>query len=358
MRKEWLWVGVAAVLLSACTSPTTEQQAPQQQPYNGPVVEIGGVEPQYEPYNPGTLQDYKVNGDTYRIVKDPQNFSQTGLASAYGEEARGNTTALGEQFDPNGLTAAHPTLPIPSYVRVTNLANGRQLVVRVNDRGPYTKGRIIDLSKAVADRLNLSNNTKVKVDFINVAPDGTLSGPGTIGTTVAKQSYALPSRPDLGSSSMGTPVQQEAPIASGAAVRPIDNSSLNTGDNAPAAAAGNARTGFLGAPSQVPAGVLEGSEPEPTVSAAAPIAATAAVTAGTSPAGSYVVQVGALSSPERAQTWQQSLSRQFGVPGKVAASGSVYRVQLGPFSNRQQAAQLQQRLAAEAQQQSFVTVAP
>ncbi|NIC24748.1 endolytic peptidoglycan transglycosylase RlpA [Serratia plymuthica] len=361
MRKEWLWVGVVAVLLSACTSPTTEQQAPPQQPYNGPVVEIGGVEPQYEPYNPGTLQDYKVNGDTYRIVKDPQNFSQTGLASSYGEEARGNTTALGEQFDPNGLTAAHPTLPIPSYVRVTNLANGRQLVVRVNDRGPYTNGRIIDLSKAVADRLNLSNNTKVKVDFINVAPDGTLSGPGTIGTIVAKQSYALPSRPDLGSSSMGTPVQQEAPITSGAAVRPIDNNSLETGDNAPATAAGSSRTGFLGAPSQVPAGVLEGSEPEPAVTAAAiaaPVAATAAVAAGASSAGSYVVQVGALSSAERAQTWQQSLSRQFGVPGKVAASGGVYRVQLGPFSDRQQAAQLQQRLAAEAQQQSFVTAAP
>lgn len=207
MRKEWLWIGVAAVLLSACTAPTTEQQAPQQ-PYNGPVVEIGGVEPQYEPYNPNNMQDYKVNGDTYRIVKDPQNFSQTGLAAWYGEEANGNTTALGEQFDPNGLTAAHPTLPIPSYVRVTNLANGRQLVVRVNDRGPYTKGRIIDLSKAAADRLNLSNNTKVKVDFINVAPDGTLSGPGTIGTIVAKQSYALPARPDLGSSGMGTPINR------------------------------------------------------------------------------------------------------------------------------------------------------
>ncbi|WP_275428194.1 RlpA-like double-psi beta-barrel domain-containing protein, partial [Enterobacter hormaechei] len=89
----------------------------------------------------------------------------------------------------------------------TNLANGRQLVVRVNDRGPYTKGRIIDLSKAAAARLNLSNNTKVKVDFINVAPDGTLSGPGTIGTIVAKQSYALPARPDLGASGMGTPIQ-------------------------------------------------------------------------------------------------------------------------------------------------------
>ncbi|AUY13842.1 MULTISPECIES: endolytic peptidoglycan transglycosylase RlpA [Serratia] len=361
MRKEWLWIGVAAVLLSACTAPTTEQQAPQQ-PYNGPVVEIGGVEPQYEPYNPNNMQDYKVNGDTYRIVKDPQNFSQTGLAAWYGEEANGNTTALGEQFDPNGLTAAHPTLPIPSYVRVTNLANGRQLVVRVNDRGPYTKGRIIDLSKAAADRLNLSNNTKVKVDFINVAPDGTLSGPGTIGTIVAKQSYALPARPDLGSSGMGTPIQQDVPVASGAAVRPIDNSSLRTDDNNAPAAGGNAtggRSGFLGAPSAVPAGVLEGSEPE-AVAVAAPVAAgtAAAGMAAASSSGGYVVQVGALSSAERAQSWQQSLSQQFGVPGKVAANGNVYRVQLGPFSSRQQATQLQQRLASEAQQQSFVTAAP
>lgn len=355
MRKEWLWVSAVAVavLLSACTTTTEETPAPQQQPYNGPVTEIGGVEPRYEPYNPSTMQDYQVNGDTYRIVKDPQNFSQTGLAAWYGEEANGNTTAIGERFDPNALTAAHPTLPIPSYVRVTNLANGRQLVVRVNDRGPYTSGRIIDLSKAVADRLNLTSNTKVKVDFIRVAPDGSLSGPGTIGTVVAKQSYALPARPDLSSSSMGTPTQQDPPVTHGAAVRPIDNSSLNHDDSNGAPAR---QGGFLGAPSALPAGVLEGSEPPPAVSppaATAPAVASTAASAG----GNFVVQVGALSNAERAQSWQQQLSQQFGVPGKVSANGSVYRVQLGPFNNRQQATQLQQRLASEAQQQSFITAA-
>ncbi|WP_156293555.1 endolytic peptidoglycan transglycosylase RlpA [Serratia oryzae] len=356
MRKEWLWVGAVAVavLLSACTTTTEEAPAPQQQPYNGPVTEIGGVEPRYEPYNPTTMQDYKVNGDTYRIVKDPQNFSQTGLAAWYGEEANGNTTAIGERFDPNALTAAHPILPIPSYVRVTNLANGRQLVVRVNDRGPYTQGRIIDLSKAVADRLNLTSNTKVKVDFISVAPDGSLSGPGSIGTVVAKQSYALPQRPDLSSSSMGTPVQQEQPVDHGAAVRPIDNSSLNNSDSGDAPMRSG---GFLGAPSALPAGVLEGSEPQPAVTAAAVTAPVVASTA-TSAGGSVVVQVGALSNAERAQSWQQQLSQQFGVPGKVSANGNVYRVQLGPFNHRQQAVQLQQRLASEAQQQSFITAAP
>jgi rare lipoprotein A len=361
MRKEWLWVGAVAVavLLSACTTTTEETQAPPQQPYNGPVTEIGGVEPHYEPYNPGTMQDYKVNGDTYRIVQNPQNFSQTGLAAWYGEEANGNTTAIGERFDPNALTAAHPTLPIPSYVRVTNLANGRQLVVRVNDRGPYTQGRIIDLSKAAANRLNLSNNTKVKVDFINVAPDGSLSGPGTVGTVVAKQSYALPARPDLGSSSMGTPMQQDTPVAPGAAVRPIDNSALNTGDGSGASGSSSTRSGgFLGAASALPAGVLEGSEPQPAVSTAAVAAPVAASASAADASGTVVVQVGALSNAERAHSWQQQLSQQFGVPGKVAASGNVYRVQLGPFSSRQQAAQLQQRLANEAQQQSFITAAP
>ena len=359
MRKEWLWVGAvaAAVLLSGCVTTTEETQAPVQQAYNGPVTEIGGVEPHYEPYNPGTMQDYKVNGDTYRIVQNPQNFSQTGLAAWYGEEANGNTTAIGEQFDPNALTAAHPTLPIPSYVRVTNLANGRQLVVRVNDRGPYTPGRIIDLSKAAADRLNLSNNTKVKVDFISVAPDGTLSGPGTVGTVVAKQSYALPPRPDLDSGGgMDTQMQQAAPVAA-PAVQTMDSNSMSGNDNIPAASSGRSG-GFLGAPQPLAPGVLEGTEPQPVIRAptAAPVVASAAATSSAS--GSYVVQVGALSNAERAQSWQQQLSQQFGVPGKVDANGAVYRVQLGPFSNRQQAAQLQQRLASEAQQQSFITAAP
>ncbi|KEY56892.1 endolytic peptidoglycan transglycosylase RlpA [Serratia sp. DD3] len=360
MRKEWLWGGAVAVavLLSACTT-TTE---PTQAPYNGQATEIGGAEPHYEPYNPRNMQDYTVNGTTYQIIKDPQNFSQTGLAAWYGEEASGNTTAIGEQFDPNALTAAHPTLPIPSYVRVTNLANGRQLVVRVNDRGPYTPGRIIDLSKAAADRLNLSNKTKVQVDFISVAQDGTLSGPGTVGTTVAKQSYALPARPELSSGSMGTPIQKDVSVPPEANVRPIDNSSLNIDEASPTPSADSSprQGGFIGAPSPLPTGVLEGSEPQPAApTASVSNVAPAVVThAETSASGHFVVQVGALSNAERAQSWQQQLSQQFGVPGKVEANGSVYRVQLGPFSNRQQAEQLQQRLTDEAQQQSFIAAVP
>ncbi|KAA8999954.1 endolytic peptidoglycan transglycosylase RlpA [Affinibrenneria salicis] len=356
MRKEWLWIGVIGLTLTACTVPE-QPQSPPSSVYSGPVEEIGGVEPRYEPYNPGTQQDYRLNGRSYKIVANPVSFSETGLATWYGAEASGNRTAIGEVFDPNALTAAHPTLPIPSYVRVTNLSNGRRLVVRVNDRGPYTPGRIIDLSKAAAERLNISNNTRVKVDFIQVAPDGTLSGPGAVGTTVAKQSFALPDRPNL---SQGSPSIAVMPAVA-------DNSAQTGGITQPAASSGEENAsqpltspatpggGFLGAPSALPAGVLEGSEPAP---AAAPQTAVAGVAEGNAPAasgGRYLVQVGALSDAQRAQSWLNSLSNQFHVPGKVSASGNLYRVQLGPFESHQRAVELQQRLSAEASQQSFIT---
>lgn len=373
MRKDWPGIIVASLLLAACTPTEQRAPAPQQSVYNGPVVEIPGVEPRYEPINPGTSQDYSVNGKTYRIVKDPSNFSETGLAAWYGEEASGNRTAIGETFDPNALTAAHPTLPLPSYVRVTNIANGRQIVVRVNDRGPYTPGRIIDLSRAAGDRLNISNNSKVRVDYIQVAPDGSLSGPGTVGTTVAKQSYALPSRPDIGGgmtvmggSSAGLVASQPQPVVTQPAasqpenIRAVDNQTLNSGDNMGAPVQSS---GFLGAPTALRSGVLEGSEPQPAPTST-PVAAAVSAPATSSGARSltatsgFVVQVGALSDNARARQWAQSLSQRFGVPANVATSGGVNRVQMGPFSNRQQAAALQQRLLNEAQQQSFITVAP
>ncbi|MEL0579418.1 endolytic peptidoglycan transglycosylase RlpA [Pectobacterium punjabense] len=370
MRKDWLWVGVATLALAACTTTEQRQPAPPvTQVYSGPTEEIGGAEPRYEPYNQGTLQDYSIKGKSYKIVKDPQNFSETGLAAWYGEEASGNRTSIGETFDPNAITAAHPTLPLPSYVRVTNLSNGRRLVVRVNDRGPYTPGRIIDLSKAAGDRLNISNNTKVKVDFINVAPDGTLSGPGTVGTTVAKQSFALPERPSFGASGLGTPMMETTQPTSNSDVRPISNSGLSVPAEStqPQSSAPSHSGGFLGAPSALRAGVVESSV-TPTATSSPPAApvnvapaaaiVAAPVAAAPSSTGRYVVQVGALSDQQRAQTWQRSLSERFRVAGKVTASGGLYRIQLGPFQNRQQAAELQQRLSVEAQQQSFITAAP
>ncbi|RPE03699.1 endolytic peptidoglycan transglycosylase RlpA [Candidatus Pantoea deserta] len=357
MRKEWPGVALALLVLTACTTQEPQTTAPPQPAYNGPVVEIPGVEPKYEPVNPTTSQDYSANGKSYRIVKNPANFSEVGLAAWYGDEAQGKRTAIGESYDPDALTAAHPTLPLPSYVRVTNLANGRQIVVRVNDRGPYTPGRIIDLSRAAGDRLNISNNTRVRVDFIQVAPDGTLSGPGTIGTTVAKQSYALPARPDLGGNGVmnGGSAPAAAPVPA-QDIRAVDNSTLQSSDSMGAPVSSS---GFLGAPQPLASGVLEGSEPEPqpavAPAASAVAAAPAAGSSAAQAAGSFVVQVGAINDAARAQQLAQSLGQKYGVPGTVENAGNnVYRIQLGSFTHRAEAAALQQRLSADGQA-SFIT---
>ncbi|MET3074415.1 endolytic peptidoglycan transglycosylase RlpA [Pantoea leporis] len=358
MRKDWLGVALASLVLAACSTPEPQNNtAPPQPAYNGPVVEIPGVEPRYEPINPSTSQDYSVNGKNYRVIKDPSNYSEVGLATWYGDEAQGNRTAIGESYDPEGMTAAHPTLPLPSYVRVTNLANGRQIVVRVNDRGPYTPGRIIDLSRAAGDRLNISNNTRVRVDYIKVAPDGSVSGPGTIGTTVAKQSYALPARPDLGGgmvmmggSANAAPAPQD--------VRAVDNSTLQSNDSMGAPVQSS---GFLGAPQPLATGVLEGNEPVAApapATSSAPGAAAAPATSQNAHAGSgYVVQVGAINDPARARQLAESLGKRFGVPGAVEANGNVYRIQLGGYKSRAEAAALQQRLNTEAKMSSFITTA-
>ncbi|EOZ7623592.1 endolytic peptidoglycan transglycosylase RlpA [Enterobacter mori] len=366
MRKQWLGICIAASLLAACTSDDGQQQAtvapPQPAVCNGPIVEISGADPIYEPLNATANQDYQRDGKSFKIVQDPSRFSQAGFAAIYDAEPGSNLTASGETFDPMQITAAHPTLPIPSYARVTNLANGRMIVVRINDRGPYGNDRVISLSRAAADRLNTSNNTKVRIDPIIVAQDGTLSGPGTACTTVAKQTYALPARPDL-SGGMGGASTPAEPAQPQGEVRAISNDTLQSDDSTGAPVKSS---GFLGAPTTLSSGVLEGSEPTPAPVVAAPVTQPAPVTAPattqSTPApaaasGSYVVQVGAVSDRARAQQYQQRLSQQFSVPGRVEQNGAVWRIQMGPFANKSQAASLQQRLQSEAQLQSFITVA-
>ncbi|EBY6524751.1 endolytic peptidoglycan transglycosylase RlpA [Salmonella enterica subsp. enterica serovar Livingstone] len=376
MRKQLPVICVAAgiVLLAACTNDGGQQQttvAPQPAVCNGPTVEISGAEPRYEPLNPTANQDYQRDGKSYKIVQDPSRFSQAGLAAIYDAEPGSNLTASGEMFDPMQLTAAHPTLPIPSYARITNLANGRMIVLRINDRGPYGTDRVISLSRAAADRLNTSNNTKVRIDPIIVAPDGSLSGPGMACTTVAKQTYALPPRPDL-SGGMGS--ASSAPAQPQGDVLPVSNSTLKSDDTTGAPVSSS---GFLGAPTTLAPGVLEGNEPTPapqTAPVSAPVTAPATATPVSAPAaaatvsapvsapaaaasGRFVVQVGAVSDQTRAQQYQQRLSQQFSVPGRVIQNGAVWRIQLGPFASKAEASALQQRLQTEAQLQSFIASA-
>ncbi|RZI98572.1 MAG: septal ring lytic transglycosylase RlpA family protein [Brevundimonas sp.] len=119
----------------------------------------------------GTMRAYQVRGRWYQPAEQP-GYDETGAASWYGDQFNGRPTATGERFDMHALTAAHRTLPLPGLVEVTNLANGRRIVVRVNDRGPFVEGRIIDLSRGSAEALGMlqAGVAEVRVRYLGLAP--------------------------------------------------------------------------------------------------------------------------------------------------------------------------------------------
>ena len=151
-----------ALTAAACTTPTTRPPPPPPPPPTVTVPPNAGV------YKIG--QPYQVDNIWYYPREQP-DYDETGIASWYGPTFYGHHTANGEMYDGNALTAAHKTLPMPVNVRVTNLENGKSLVVRVNDRGPYSRGRIIDLSKRAAELLDVveTGTARVRVTYLGRA---------------------------------------------------------------------------------------------------------------------------------------------------------------------------------------------
>lgn len=131
--------------------------------FGEPVPKGGGT------YRVG--KPYTVGGRVY-VPEEDVNYREEGLASWYGDDFHGRLTANGEVFDIDSLTAAHPTLPMPCYARVTNLSNGKSLIVRVNDRGPYHGNRLIDVSNKAAELLEFKGNgvARVRVEYVARAP--------------------------------------------------------------------------------------------------------------------------------------------------------------------------------------------
>jgi rare lipoprotein A len=160
--------------LCACASP---------QPYQPYRASLASIFPSGAPDNAGPVpkvagnykvgQPYLLGGRVYVPAHDP-SYRSEGMASWYGPDFHGKPTANGEIFDMNGLSAAHPTLPMPSYLRVTNLGNGRSVIVRLNDRGPYARERVLDLSVGAAKALDFYGQglARVRVEYVGRAPLG------------------------------------------------------------------------------------------------------------------------------------------------------------------------------------------
>lgn len=147
----------AALLLAACASkpPLAERDGPEARPPGG-LEDVPDAEPRLEAIRPGgPNKPYAVGGVTYRPLAPDAALKESGLASWYGRKFHGRSTASGEPYDMYAMTAAHRTLPIPSYVRVRNPRNQREVVVRVNDRGPFVDDRVIDLSYTAALKLGV-----------------------------------------------------------------------------------------------------------------------------------------------------------------------------------------------------------
>lgn len=143
------------------------QPYPQKEPVN--ILGVKGAKITNERYSVRGNKDYTVLGKNYVVWRDMDSYVEEGIASWYGPGFNNQKTSNGEIYRMNGYSAAHKNLPLPSFLKVTNLSNGKTVIVRVNDRGPFHGNRILDLSKGAAQELDIikSGTAKVRVEFIN-----------------------------------------------------------------------------------------------------------------------------------------------------------------------------------------------
>lgn len=207
MNKKNIWMMGSLLLLSACSNVP---QRPQTESSAAPIVDlrnsgytqkdstsatigtgsgaylagdgpgadapsnldaIPDAVPKNEPLHRYANRPYSALGKTYTPLTAPGNYKERGIASWYGKKFHGQHTSIGEVYDMYAMTAAHPTLPIPSYARVTNPANGKSVIVRVNDRGPFLHDRIMDLSYVAAYKLGYINNGSAEVEVESLTAD-------------------------------------------------------------------------------------------------------------------------------------------------------------------------------------------
>jgi rare lipoprotein A len=177
MMTRWLLLIPLLVLVSACGTLSRsggyyEDDGPDANPPAN-IASIPDAVPKPEPLASSGNNPYTVSGKTYYPLADASGYHERGIASWYGRKFNGKRTSSGEPYDMYAMTAAHKTLPLPSYVRVRNLQNGRSIVVRVNDRGPFLSNRLIDLSYAAAAKLGILGTGTGIVEVVAVRADET-----------------------------------------------------------------------------------------------------------------------------------------------------------------------------------------
>ena len=339
---------LAAVLLSACgsapkrddgkaveapvaSSPTPAKPAPRggggyykdDGPDDVPPDNLDGVPdavPRPEPLHRFANRPYNVFGKGYVPATELRPFRERGRASWYGRRFHGKPTSSGEPYDMYAMTAAHPTLPIPSYVRVTHLASGRAVVVRVNDRGPFHAGRVIDLSYTAAHKLGYINAGSAEVEVEQILPD-----------ELPLLAAAKPVAPLRGRAPEPAP-QAPAPAEAPRMLPPLAPPS---GESSSAAAAVVAAASGVG-----PAG--DGLVPH-----------IASASAG------IFLQLGAFTSRANAEGFKASVADEVGEHAKrleLFADGERFRLHAGPYDTVDAARAAAERMGASLKLKPFVIV--
>jgi rare lipoprotein A len=283
------------------------------------LADVPDADVRNDPLLPRSNRPYVVFGKTYTPITDNKPFTQIGVGSWYGKKFHGQRTSSGELYDMYKMTAAHPTLPIPSYARLSNMVSGAVVIVRINDRGPFHANRAIDVSYTAALKLGLLGKGSHELKIERILPDEIdrmqASREGVSGST----------KPRLQSQSKERLVTATAPPAAPSLVQPLVLT--------PQALPG-------GLTPQVEALMLSDQAPVESDTLAASTASGGAAGA----AGGFYIQLGAYSRAENAEAVRGTLAAT-GLSGlEVVQGGPVYRLFSGPFATRPEAQQAAQGL--------------
>lgn len=340
------WCAVACVALSlfGCTS-TPRSTAPGSTPSpqrDGPplsvppnLADLPEVVPQIEPIRQGgPNKPYVVLGQSYEPLQGDVEWSEKGGASWYGNKFHGRRTASGELYSMFGLTAAHKTLPIPSYVRVRNVRNGKEVIVRVNDRGPFHPGRVIDLSYAAALKLDITTHGVGQVEIARLTFDEIRTGAWQRGTVMDADPTRVATRPLAADRTVLASAQPTTPFA-----KPLNPEGALPSDD-PLLAGASSRPAMAPAPS---ADAANGTSPT--------------ARAHTPASRGFWVQLAALSRRDGVDKLQQRIADQLsGLLPLLAVFHEAphYKLQAGPFASKQEAQQAARQVREALQLQPMV----
>lgn len=324
---------LAALVLAGCaTPPAPAPGRPRTVPpgADGPPpagsdapdpLQVPDAEPKLESIRiGGPNKPYEVLGQSYTPLTGDDPLVERGLASWYGRKFHGRRTASGEVYNMHAMTAAHKTMPIPSYARVRNPANGREVVVRVNDRGPFSPGRVIDLSYAAAVKLGVHKGV-APVELERITYEDIRAG-------LANRSPVLARRDTTPSVVKVEPAPAPPPPAEGAL----------------AAAVGQVAAGLPIEPPSPPPAVVSTPFTEPPLRESSERAR-----AHTRAASGFWLQLGAFGQGGGAYTFQQRVAQELDWLGPlltIFAEGGLHRLQAGPYATRELAREAGERVRA------------